>query len=471
MLKFSHKWQPIQGLQPDWASLSDGELDSLIGVWNDLKESAEAEGARERFLQQLRRRWAIETGVIAGAYSLDSVITDTLIERGIEAAWISREESGKDPLRVAAIIQAHAQALEGLLSLANSERNLSPAYIQELHQALLRHVDTVTTVDPEGNWVETPLEKGAYKKWSNNPRRPDGFIHEYCPPEEVAKQMEALVEMHAQHEASNVPTEISAAWLHHRFNQIHPFQGGNGRVALALAAFAFVKSGWFPPVINRDDRTAYFDALETADAGNLQPLVELFVRRERLTLIDLLAAREAVQQPASVEDAIRLAVQAYRDHVATSNAGLDRAQRLAMRLSARARTQLETAIVSLHKEIQRIDPKFRYSLHAGAPDGFREAAAKAVTYTVNLEDHSDAECSLFGRDIENGICIWFHGIGSEYHGALGAAAFFVQSGTPHLISAPFLFSHRESDDKLAARFDGWLEKSLTQGIWKWRSSL
>ena len=42
---------------------------------------------------------------------------------------------------------------------------------------------------------------------------------------------------------------MEAAWLHHRFVQIHPFQDGNGRIARALSTLIFVKAGWFPLVV------------------------------------------------------------------------------------------------------------------------------------------------------------------------------------------------------------------------------
>jgi len=83
--------------------------------------------------------------------------------------------------------------------------------------------------------------------------------------------------MHERHAAEGVRPEISAAWLHHRFTQIHPFQDGNGRVSRALATLVFVKAGYLPLVIRAEgNRDAYIYALEQADNGDLRPLVTLF---------------------------------------------------------------------------------------------------------------------------------------------------------------------------------------------------
>jgi len=51
--------------------------------------------------------------------------------------------------------------------------------------------------------------------------------------------MERLLELHQSH--MSVPPEVSAAWLHHRFTQIHPFQDGNGRIARAIADMALAQ--------------------------------------------------------------------------------------------------------------------------------------------------------------------------------------------------------------------------------------
>jgi Fic family protein len=39
-----------------------------------------------------------------------------------------------------------------------------------------------------------------------------------------------------------------AAWLHHRFISIHPFEDGNGRVARALTLLVLLKANYAPLV-------------------------------------------------------------------------------------------------------------------------------------------------------------------------------------------------------------------------------
>ena len=81
-----------------------------------------------------------------------------------------------------------------------------------------------------------------------------------------------------------VPAQIEAAWLHHAFTQIHPFQDGNGRVARALASLVFIKNGFFPLVVSRDDRIRYIEALEASEAGASEELIGLFSKIQKRSL-------------------------------------------------------------------------------------------------------------------------------------------------------------------------------------------
>ena len=119
--------------------------------------------------------------------------------------------------------------------------------------------------------VEVPFTTpGAWKIRPNNPRRPDGVIHEYCPPEQVQSEMDRFFVLYDRIRQQDYPVYIEAAWLHHRFVQIHPFQDGNGRVSRLLMAWTYIHRGLPPPVIAAEGKPDYIAALERADAGNLK---------------------------------------------------------------------------------------------------------------------------------------------------------------------------------------------------------
>jgi Fic family protein len=161
----------------------------------------------------------------------------------------------------------------------------------------MKHQNTITVFDEAGNAFETELRKGDYKILRNNPSREDGSIHEYCPPEHVSSEMDRLVAFHAQHTEIGVRPEIEAAWLHHAFTQIHPFQDGNGRVARALASLVFIKAGLFPLLVTREDRVPYISALEQADAGNLEQLVKEFSTLQKRLLTKAIGLLPMLRPP------------------------------------------------------------------------------------------------------------------------------------------------------------------------------
>ena len=264
-----HKWQPIAN-SPMLAT-GDESMRSMLAFWNDQKGDIDPELLRE-FNEKLRREWAVETGLIERIYTLDRGITEMLIERGIDEALIPHRPGRQLPEKTAAIIRDHKNVVDGLFDFVRGNRKITTSYIKELHAALVQNQDTAIGVDSRGNKREVPLLKGAYKKHPNNPTRGDGKgTHEYCPPEHTASEMDTLIQINDDFDSLNISAtpEVRAAFLHHRFTQIHPFQDGNGRVARCLATLIFIRAGGFPLTIRdiNDEREKYIDALEIATAA------------------------------------------------------------------------------------------------------------------------------------------------------------------------------------------------------------
>ncbi len=263
----SYTWKPIEDLPGDLTGLVQSELRSLSQIWMDQKAALEDVEGLRAFNERLKREWAIETGVLERLYTLDRGITQLLIERGIDAAFIPRDSTNRNPELVAAMIRDHESAVDFLFDFVKQQRSLSTSYIKELHALLTRHQASTEAIDTLGRRTEVPILKGTYKTLPNNPSRANGSVHEYCPPEHVASEMDRLLQLHEEHERRDVPPEVEAAWLHHRFTQIHPFQDGNGRVARCLATLVFVKAQWFPLVVTRDERERYILALRHLGSG------------------------------------------------------------------------------------------------------------------------------------------------------------------------------------------------------------
>jgi len=87
---------------------------------------------------------------------------------------------------------------------------------------------------------------------------------------------------------------VEAAWLHHRFVRIHPFQDGNGRMARLLMAYVFARAGEFPPVISMMQRNDYIRNLEWADGGDLRRFVQYLADLAATTTLSALSIAEDV---------------------------------------------------------------------------------------------------------------------------------------------------------------------------------
>jgi len=469
-----HKWQPIADFDCDPKALTDGELESLHRVWTSQKNELVEVGTLDEFDKRLRREWAIETGIIEGVYTLDRGVTRTLIEKGIEAALIPHDATNREPELVARIIQDHYDVVEGLLDFIGGHRPLSTGYVKELHASLLRSQHTFHVVDQFGQAFDKPLEKGRYKDIPNNPSRPNGSVHEYCPPEHVASEMDQLISMHAGHEASGVPPEVQAAWLHHRYTQIHPFADGNGRVARALASLVFIKAGWFPVIVKRDDRAGYIEALEKADAGDLRPSVAMFVESQRAALIQATEVAYEVKPVTSPHDAIVAARERLMQRGRLPRKEWLAAKVTAEKLAQFADNRLQRIVQELQQEIGTGN-RFAFALGGlqTVNSNVRTKALQNAGHVADVSEHNAAlQLSLdVGRN--DNIVLSFHGIGPRYRGIIGVVAYLSPQGAdPILIkNGTFLVNYEEDLTTAQTRFSDWLEQVIIAGLTEWRRTI
>ena len=466
-------WEPITDLPSHWQRLSDGELVPLLQFWNDQRVDLEQTGALAEFNKRLGREWSIETGQIEGVYNLDRGLTETLIERGIDSDLIPNQPGQKPPEIIAAIIQDHAEVLEGLFQFVKGDRPLSKGYIHELHATLLRHQDTTAVRDQFGNLFEARLLKGKYKERPNNPKKPDGSMHQYCPPEHVDSEMEKLLSLHAEHKKKDVPVEIEAAWLHHRFTQIHPYQDGNGRVARALASLLFIKTGWFPIMVTRDSREPYIEALEVADIGSVASLVAFFVDTQKRKLFQAMQAAADLRPVHTVDEAILAAKRV----LASSGKRLDpsiwqRAKQTADKLVGLVINRFDEISRALKQEISATRPEFQFVVQSGSP---ADVEPEELPYQPNKIDYEETHkilISISGK-LKAGIELQAHGIGSKFRGLVGMVLIFISpsTGIEIVSKEPFQVNYAESYESAERRFRPWLEESLVNALTLWRKSL
>ena len=469
----TYQWRPIANLEADPKTLTDGELAPLLRIWQTQRTEVTEGEAFEEFDRRLRREWAIETGIIENVYTLDRGVTKTLIEKGIDAALIPHDATDRDPALVARVIEDHLLALEGMFHFVSGQRQLSTSYVKELHAALLRNQDTHTVVDQFEKAFEKPLEKGEYKKVSNSPTRPDGAVHEYCPPEHVASEMDRLIEVYQKHQASGVPPEVEAAWLHHRFSQIHPFADGNGRVARALASLVFIRAGAFPLIVKRDDRVRYIESLEKADGRDLRPLVAMFVEAQRTALLQASEAAYTVT-PLSLDQAVAAARDRLVQRGKLPPKEWHSAKDTARSLGQFAVQRFQLVANQLIQEIGRVDKKFKFTVASGS--GNDDIRAKALREAGHVADFAAYDQWIrlgFDTGRSERLVVSFHGLGPRYRGIIGVVAYLVVTdlGDVPIKGDTFQINYEEGPASTQQRFSTWLEQVIVEGLSEWRRTL
>lgn len=467
------EWQPITDLPDDWQTLAEPDLASLAQLWEQQRETLRLTAAYQAFMERLRRRFAIETGIIERLYNIDRGVTQLLIERGIDESLIQHGTTDRPAHDVIALVRDQAEAIQSVFDYVGQRRSLTSFYIRQLHEILTRHQETTEAQDQFGKRFQTQLLRGAWKEQPNNPTRSDGSLHEYCPPLQVAPQIDQLIAWHIEHLERGVSPEVEAAWLHHRFTQIHPFQDGNGRVARLLATLVFVKAGWFPLVLTRDERDGYITALEQADQGDLRALISLFAHAQRRAFTNALSLSEEVSlEQRSLQDAL----QAFAESIQRGQAvqvALPKQQ--AEQLHRHLKTRLEQFKGQLGTILHNHQPELAVTeASSGKPNDhyYRYQiieTARRLDYFANLRDYRSwihLYLEMPSR-FTVGLLFSIHAVGKQPHGLMACSGCVYERGEEGAVidlqtlsEVPFQFTGYDKLPLLKKRFGEWLNIAL-----------
>ena len=286
-------WTPLTGMPEgaqDWLVPGHAELsEEWASIRARLKDRDEPRAFIDKWLEERGRAFAIETGQIEGLYTLKAGITEQLIAEGLEGVVQSHTVENVEDRTIKGLLVDQETAYTMLFEDIASGRPLTQHTVKTWHQLVTRHQETVAGITADGQRVQVPFRrKGMWKNRPNNPRRLDGVMHEYCPPDVVQDEMDRFFALHEQIQAAGYPVYVEAGWMHHRFVRTHPFQDGNGRVSRLLMAYAYIRRGEPPPVISIEFRSAYINALEVANTGDLRTFSDY------LGTLALVTLREAV---------------------------------------------------------------------------------------------------------------------------------------------------------------------------------
>ncbi len=491
-----YKWAPIQPLNDEDRKVQLVTMQPLYEAWREAKArlAVSSEGSLKRFTERVVRRLSVETGILERIYDLDRGTTEALVAKGFLDDLVSRSDTDIEPSRLIDILRDQEAAIQLVMDCVAHRRELTKGILHELHELLTRHQGTTAAIDQFGQRREIPLRKGRFKKYPNNPRRPDGSVHEYCPPVQVESEVERLLSWFSEY--SEEDPILRAAWLHHRFTQIHPYQDGNGRVARALVTFVLLRAELLPLVIDRDLRVDYLDALQEADQGNLSSLVSMFSRLESAAVLEALSIDidSEVTRDRMLTSAVIASLSAKlgrRRQVQETE--LRRANEVAQSLRGQAHELVLQTLENLKEPLSNLfEPKVY--LKDGGPDHGNAhwykydviESAKAAKKFVNFaEDHYFVKGTIQTDPERLVFVVSFHHVGRELSGIMEATAFArlesfedsdedsdEDSGKRTVVSQdffvcsrePFVFTHQTSASGVKEPFGRWLDVALAVAI-------
>lgn len=137
----------------------------------------------------------------------------------------------------------HFRCIDTVISSYN--KKLSEAFIKQLHSMLKGG-----TSDSRKSWFAV----GDYKKMPNEVGGEDT-----TPPKEVHADMAELI---SGYENGRTKTLEDIVEFHARFEKIHPFQDGNGRIGRLIMFKECLRFGVFPFIIDASIKMPYYNGLK-----------------------------------------------------------------------------------------------------------------------------------------------------------------------------------------------------------------
>jgi Fic family protein len=185
-----------------------------------------------------------------------------LSKKEVEA--IVRKKKIKKSIQRKEILEV-VNSIKAFELIRGDEFKLNQLSIKKLHEITTKGLD---------------IEKG-YKKESiivNN--------KETTPPKQVQKEIKDLLDWWNEKKKEKTHPLIMSVIFHQRFELIHPFTDGNGRVGRLLFNWMLLKSGYGVILFKNSSRRSYFSALDQADNGRFQKLYWQVIEVYKKTIKD-----------------------------------------------------------------------------------------------------------------------------------------------------------------------------------------
>lgn len=208
------------------------------------------------------------TGAL-NTWGTNAIEGNTLTFEEVEQLILEQRSVSNRPVPDVLETLQHEAVFRGLVNRRSAPIRIATAL--ELHEGVFRGV-----LSDAGQWRRVNVHIQGSK---HTPPRMENVVELIAEWEEEYGKRDMLGE----------PVFRLAAWMHHRFESIHPFSNGNGRVGRLLLNLHLLKHNWPPIHVLPPDRTRYLDCLErghSGDRSSLEGFLRVAMGRSLLDLLD-----------------------------------------------------------------------------------------------------------------------------------------------------------------------------------------
>jgi Fic family protein len=153
--------------------------------------------------------------------------------------------------------------------IRKTDEHVSLKLIKELHQIVFKNSKPFA-----GRFREKGVEVAIADAFGN-------VVHRGTPSAQVERQLKELIRWYNRNK-KKYPPLVLAAVVHNQFENIHPFQDGNGRVGRLLLNNILMKHDLPPLNVELRNRSQYYAALQAYEQDhNMRPTLELMLKEYR----------------------------------------------------------------------------------------------------------------------------------------------------------------------------------------------
>ena len=159
---------------------------------------------------------------------------------------------------------------EAIKYIRETKDRLSLDLIKSLHQIVFKNSKTFA-----GSFRAKGIEVAVVDSFGQ-------VIHRGAPQKNVVSLLKELVKWYGKNKNKYHPI-VLATVVHNQFENIHPFQDGNGRIGRLILNNVLLKHGLTPVNIELKNRSEYYKSLQAYEhEGNFRPSIELILKEWKI---------------------------------------------------------------------------------------------------------------------------------------------------------------------------------------------